>query len=120
MREKCNAAELSTEEQDHLNKDEGELETLENEIYNCQESILPHVKEVYVETKKAFEKLWKEKDREEFNVCNYIENNTFQKHKMRTQSHHGGNKCTGVNIGILMGNAPKIIGKARFQGSTQS
>jgi hypothetical protein len=99
------------EEQEQLDDDEEELEALESEIVDYQETILPYAKKDYAEKKKAFEKLWKEKSREEYDVRNHIENEIFQKYKMRTQAHHGGDKYTGVDIGILMGNANNIVGE---------
>jgi hypothetical protein len=110
-REKSGAGQISLEEQEQLEEDEGELETLENEIFEYQEVIHPYAKKEYAEKKKAFEKLWKEKDRGGYQVRNYIDNKIFQKHKMRTQAYHGGEKYTGVDIGILTGNANIIVGE---------
>jgi hypothetical protein len=72
---------------------------------------LPYAKKEYAGKKKAFEELWKLKDRGEYEVRNHIENEIIQKYKMRTQAHHGGDKYTGVDIGILMGNADAIVGE---------
>jgi hypothetical protein len=108
-REKSGTGGLSFEEQEQLDEDEGELETIENEIFHYQETILPYAKKEYVENKKLFDMLWKDKERGEYKVRNHIENEIFQKHKMRTQAHHGGDKYTGVDVGILMGNADKIV-----------
>lgn len=64
-REKSGTGELSLEERGQLHKDGGELETLENKIFNYQEIVYPYAKKEYAENKrKAFEKkLWKQKDR---------------------------------------------------------
>jgi hypothetical protein len=51
-----------------------ELETIENEIFDFQETVLPYAKKEYAERNKAFEKLWKEKDRGEYEVRNHIDN----------------------------------------------
>jgi hypothetical protein len=109
--EKSGVGELSLEEQEQLEEDEGELETIENLIVDYQQTYLPYAKKQYTEKKKAFEMLWKAKGRGEFDVHNHIENEIFQKHNMRTQAHHGGEKYTGVDIGILLGNADTIVGE---------
>ena len=46
-----------------------------------------------------------------FYTRNDIENEIFQKYKMRTQAHHGGDKYTRVDLGIFMGNADTIVGE---------
>jgi hypothetical protein len=43
-RGKSGAVELSFDEQEQLDEDEGELETIENEIFDFQETVLPYAK----------------------------------------------------------------------------
>jgi hypothetical protein len=74
----------SLEEQEQLEEDEGELETIENEIFDYEEIILPYARIDYAQKKKDFETLWKQKGRKEYEVRNHIENEIFQKYKMRT------------------------------------
>jgi hypothetical protein len=105
------SGDFSLEEQEQLDEDEGEVDAIEEEIFDYQENVLPYAKKEYAEKKKAFEELWKLKDRGEYEVRNHIENEIIQKYKMRTQAHHGGDKYTGVDIGILMGNAGPIVGE---------
>jgi hypothetical protein len=50
-------------EQEQLDEDEGELEAIQSEIFDYQETVLSYEVKRHAEKKKAFEKRWKEKDR---------------------------------------------------------
>jgi hypothetical protein len=95
-------------EQKQLAEDEEELEMSEYELCNYQEITLPFAKKEHAKLKKAFQTLWKERGRADNQVRNHIEK-ILQKRNMRTQAYHGGDKYTGVDIGILMEKSDEIM-----------
>jgi hypothetical protein len=100
---------FTEDEQDDYDAHQEEITTLEEECEHFVDHILPYAKLDYATKKKAFMALWKEKRSSEFQVWNYIDNNIFQKHGMRTQAYHGGYKFSGVDVGKFLGNADAII-----------
>ena len=102
-------ASLSMEEQRRLGEDEEELETMEEELNHFRETILPYARKEHAEKKKAFEMIWKARGVEDNQVHNHIEHEIFNKFKMRTQSYHGSDKYTGVDIGVLMEKSDEIM-----------
>jgi hypothetical protein len=104
-----NRASLSMEEQRRLGEDEEELETMEEELNHFRETILPYARKEHAEKKKAFETIWKARGVEDNQVHNHIDHEIFNKFKMRTQAYHGGDKYTGVDIGVLMDKSDEIM-----------
>jgi hypothetical protein len=96
------------EEQKQLEKDELELEMIDNELDHFRETVLPYAKKEHAELKKAFETFWKLRRRVDNQVRNHIDHSIFQRYNMRTQAYHGGDKYTGVDIGFFMGKTEDI------------
>ena len=100
---------LDLEEQKQLEEDEEELELVENELCHYQEAVLPYAKKENARLKKAFETLWRARRRVDNQVRNHIDHFILQKHNMQTQAYHGGDKYTGVDIGVLMEKSDDIM-----------
>jgi hypothetical protein len=77
-------------------------------LVHYQEAVLPYAKKENAR-KKAFETLWRARRRVDNQVRNHIDQEILQKHNMRTQAYHGGDKYTGVDIGVLMEKSDDIM-----------
>jgi hypothetical protein len=102
---------LTEDEKEALDEHVTEAVSLEREYDELVGRKLPHAKKKAAEKKKAFTTLWKQKRPMDFQVWNHIDNNIFQKYKMRTQAYHGGYKFSGVDVEKFVGNVDEIVGE---------